>query len=108
MGHSHSGRCGEPQESASHLSRSDLVMAYGAPFGSLLTYSVKREILHLVERFQRLFRAGDFLEDFGGGLFPDIGFWTRIVIFQVVHDGLLQFCDALKCSAADALSADLA
>jgi hypothetical protein len=54
-----------------------------------------------------LFRTGDFTEDFGGGLCPNVGLRAAVVVIEIVHDGLLQFVDALEDAAADALSGDL-
>ena len=54
-----------------------------------------------------LFRAGDFFEDFGGGLGPDEGLGVGIVVVEVVHDGGFEFGDAVEDAAADALVGDL-
>jgi hypothetical protein len=43
-----------------------------------------------------LFRTCDFTEDFGGSLGPDVGLGMAIVVVEIVHDGLLQFVDALE------------
>ena len=51
-----------------------------------------------------MFRSGDFFEDFAGGLGPDEGLWTGIVVFEVFHDGALEFGDTLEGTAADAVS----
>ena len=54
-----------------------------------------------------MFRTDDFTEDFGGGLGPNVGFRATVVVIEIVHDGLLQFVDALEDATADALSGDL-
>src|ERR1700730_4011105 len=54
-----------------------------------------------------LFRTGNFSEDFGGGLGPDVGLGLIVVCVEIVDDSLLQFIDALEDAAADALSGDL-
>lgn len=54
-----------------------------------------------------MFRTGDFTEDFGGSLGPDVGFGMAVVVVEIVHDGLLQFVDAFEDAASDALSGDL-
>jgi hypothetical protein len=75
-----------------------------------------------------LFRAGDFFENFARGLGPDEGLEVGIAIVQagvkalagshyryfsrrekrqVLHDGALEFGDAFKGPAADAVSGDL-
>ena len=54
-----------------------------------------------------MFRTGDFGEDFGGSLGPDVGLGLIVVFVEIVHDGLLQFIDALEDAAADAPSGDL-
>jgi hypothetical protein len=43
-----------------------------------------------------LFRTCDFSEDFGGSLGPDVGLGLIVVFVEMVHDGLLQFIDALE------------
>ena len=47
------------------------------------------------------------LGNFGGSLGPDVGLGMAIVVVEIVHDGLLQFVDALEDAAADAFSGDL-
>ena len=54
-----------------------------------------------------MFRTRDFTEDFDGSLGPDVGLGMAIVVVEIVHDGLLQFVDALEDAAADAFSGDL-
>ena len=54
-----------------------------------------------------MFRTGDFTEDFGGGLCPNVGLRAAVVVIEIVHDGLLQFVDALEDAAANAFSGDL-
>jgi hypothetical protein len=49
-----------------------------------------------------LFRTGDFTEDFGGGLCPNVGLRAAVVVIEIVHDGLFQFVDALEDAAANA------
>ena len=50
---------------------------------------------------------GDLGEDLGGSLGPDVGRGMAVVVVEIVHDGLLQFIDALEDAATDALSGDL-
>jgi transposase len=54
-----------------------------------------------------LFRAGDFFEDFAGGLGPDEGLGVGIVVFEIVHDGAFELGDACEDAAADAVAGDL-
>ena len=54
-----------------------------------------------------MFRTGDFSEDLGGSLGPDVGFGIAIVVIEIVRDGLFEFIDALEDAAADAFSGDL-
>ena len=61
----------------------------------------------LLYRFQRLFRTGDLSEDFAGGLCPDEGLGAGVVVFEIVHDGALQFGDAFEDAAANAFFGDL-
>jgi hypothetical protein len=37
---------------------------------------------------------------------PDVGFGLIVVFVEIIHDGLLQFIDALENTAADALPRD--
>jgi hypothetical protein len=43
-----------------------------------------------------LFRRGDLFEDFAGRLGPDEGLGIGIVVFQVLHDGALEFSNAFE------------
>jgi len=43
-----------------------------------------------------LFRPGDFFEDLACGLCPDEEFGIGIVVLQVLHDGALEFGDAVE------------
>jgi hypothetical protein len=43
-----------------------------------------------------LFRTGDFTEDFGGGLGPDVGLGMIVVFIEIVDDGLFQLVDAVE------------
>ena len=54
-----------------------------------------------------MFRTGDFTEDLGGSLRPDVWLGLAIVVVEIADDGSLQFIDALEDAAADALSGDL-
>ena len=58
-------------------------------------------------RFQRLFRAGDFLEDGGCGSGPDERLGAGVVLFEVVHDRGLQLGDGVEGAATDAFFGDL-
>src|SRR5512134_701810 len=69
-----------------------------------LLLSMKPTIL--VYRFQRLFRAGDFLEDGGCGSGPDERLGAGIVLFEVGHDRGLQLGDAVEGATADAFVGD--
>ena len=54
-----------------------------------------------------MFRTCDLFEDFTCGLCPDEGLGVGVVVFEVVHNGLLQLGDAFENAAANAFSGDL-
>src|SRR6266404_4769310 len=67
-------------------------------------------LIHIKEvfAFSRSFlREGDFFEDLACGLCPDEEFGIGIVVLQVLHDGALEFGDAVEGAAANAVSGDL-
>lgn len=47
-----------------------------------------------------MFRTCDLFEDFTCGLCPDEGLGVGVVVFEVVHDGMLQLGDAFENAAA--------
>ncbi len=49
---------------------------------------------------------GDRFENFARGLDPDEGLELSVVLIEIVHDGTLQFADALEDTASDALVSD--
>jgi hypothetical protein len=54
-----------------------------------------------------LFRSGDFSEDFIDRFGPDKGCRVSVVVFEIFHDGALQFGDAGEDAAPNALAGDL-
>ena len=54
-----------------------------------------------------MLRTGDLFEDFAGGLGPDEGFWTGVVMVEIVHDGAFELADALEDAATNPLPSDL-
>jgi hypothetical protein len=54
-----------------------------------------------------LFRTGDFFEDFDRRRGPDERLVVGIVVFQVFHNGALEFSDGFEGTAADSVSGDL-
>lgn len=54
-----------------------------------------------------MFRAGDFFEDFARGFGPYEGLGIGIVLFQVFHDGRVQFGNAFEGVATDSVAGDL-
>ena len=65
-----------------------------------------RIALILVSCVWRFFTMPDPLHDCGSGCRPDEGTGVTVVLPNVFGDGLVEFGDAVKCSAPDALTGD--